>query len=222
MEISIIENSYEKILWQYISEDALCIELKDGTVLELLSKYYSNMPEIRQWLCSKNQLNIVNSYSANNDQTIAPFRKRTIKGSFLLSFNGIVAFALILLCIIVLLTQWPSMTPLGLLVLLGIPMIILSIFGLQSYYFQLDQNHLIVRNHIFLQVRHSFNLENMKVIYFEQKFKKEPSIRIIDKDYHIVSFQGATLKDRQWKSLMLNLKNQGIKVIDNLFYEYST
>ena len=43
-KVSIIENRFEKFLWQYLEEDALSIYLKNGEVIELFSKYYKNTP----------------------------------------------------------------------------------------------------------------------------------------------------------------------------------
>jgi len=221
-EISIIETELEKILWQYLQEDALCITLKNGTTLTLYSKYYSNMPKIRQLLNSKNQLNIINSYNELSARTNKiHFNKKTFKGIFILSFDGIFALFIISIFGIGLLIKWESITTIGFLFFWVFPALILFILGLKSYYFQLNQNYLIVKNNIFLNLKKRINLEKVKVIYFEQKLKKEPSIRIIDENYNIKSFQGASLKNKHWKSLILNLKNRGIVIVDYMLYEYN-
>ena len=220
-QISIIENNYQKILWQYIEEDSLSIYLKNGKSIELYSMYYKNMPEIRRYFNSKDGLSVINSYTKDVNRISKPFIKSNYKGSFIFSFNGIISIFLISLSGLMLLNQWPSIKPIGFIFLIGLPLLIVSVFGFQSYYFKLNQKYLVVKNHIFLHVNHKIDLEKVKVIYFEQKFKKEPSIRIITDDYSIVSFQGATLKNKQWKSLILNLKEQDISIVDELFYEFN-
>lgn len=220
-EVSIIENSFEKILWQYLQEDTLSIYLNNGEILGLHSKYYQNLPEIRSYFKSKNIPNTINSYSKNSNIPFTPFTKRTYKGIYMFSFNGILSIFLSLLACFMLWYSWSSMALLGFFVLFGITSLSILIFGFQSYYFELNQKDLIVKNHIFLNVKHRIDLQQVRVIYFEQKFKKEPSIRIINSDYKMMSFQGSTLKNKQWKSLIRSLKNQGINIVDELFYGYN-
>nr|WP_321232071.1 hypothetical protein [uncultured Psychroserpens sp.] len=220
-QISVIENSYEKILGQYLKEDLLSIQLRDGKLLNMYSKYYKNMPEIRRYFNAMSELEIINAYTNSSNTVHQPFKKKTYKGSFICSFNGIMALFLIALCGLMLLTKWSSMTLIGFIFLLGLPIFILSVFGFQSYYFQLNQKFLVIRNQLFIHLKHQIDLEKVNVIYFEQKFKKESSIRIINDDYSMVSFQSSTLKNKQWKSLIITLKERGIQVVDELFYEYN-
>ncbi len=219
-ELSIIQSRYEKILWQYMNEDALCIQLEDGNILELFSKYYRNMPEIRQLLSSKNNLVITDAYDDYNEEVKKFPKKSTIKGIFTSNIEGLTIVGILFIYTIITLMRWSSITPFGYVIIFMFPIIMLFFFGFLFYYFQLDQNYLIIRNQIFFHVKHRVELNNIRVIYFEQKFRKGPSIRIIDKNYNVKSFQSVSLREKHWKLLISNLKNQNIKVVDNLYYDY--
>lgn len=218
-KVSIIENRLEKILWQYLDEDTLSIHLKNGDILELFSKYYKNMPELRQYFNNMNDLKVTNSYNFN--KSIKPFNKKIFRGNFIMSFNGFLVIFFILLSSFMLWNSWSSMTLFGLLFLLAIPIVFLLVFGFQSYYFVLDRESLFVKNHIFFYSKIQINLEKIRLIYFEQKFKKEQSIRIIFDDYSMISFQSNSLKNTQWKSLIRLLKKHNVIIMDELFYEFN-
>jgi hypothetical protein len=220
-EISIVKNSYEKILWQYMKEDVLSIYLKNEKVFELYSKYYKNMPQIRQHLSSKNNLNIFNSYIEKNNTPLSLFNKETYKGSFMFCLEGLLILFFVISFGLTLIAKWHSITLIGLFFMIGLPLFVVLVIGIKAYYFQLNQKYLIVKNHIFIHVKHKIDLEKVKVIYFEQKFKKEPSIKIIKDDYSMISFQSVSLKSKRWKSLIQNLKKRDISIVDELFYEFN-
>ncbi|WP_452231090.1 hypothetical protein [Lacinutrix sp. MEBiC02404] len=220
-KVSIVKNRYEKILMQYLKEDTLTIHLKSGEVLELFSMYYKNMPSLRRYFKNKKDLKVTNSYDDNTNESIKPFNKSVFKGSFMMSFNGGLMVFFIVLSSFMLWHSWSSMTFVGVLVLLAIPLISLFVFGFQSYYFVIDGKFLLVKNHVFLHSKIQINLDEVRLIGFEQKLKKEPSIKIIYKDYSITSFQSSSLKESQWISLIRLLKEHNVNVVDELFYEFN-
>jgi hypothetical protein len=179
------------------------------------------MSILRQYLTSKNRINIINSYNHSRKKFTKSFRKETYKGIFIFSLDGLPALFFVLSFGLVLIIKYSSITLIGFFFIIGIPLFILFSVGLRAYYFQLEERSLIVRNHVFHHVKHKINLETVRVIHFEQKFKKESSIRIINNDLSSVSFQSSTLKDKHWKSLIPKLKEREISVIDYLFYEYN-
>ena len=218
-QVSLINTPIETILWLIQNEDALVFEMKDGQVIKMFSKYYKNMPAIRKYIDDKNDLQVVNNYQESNDKGFKPFEIKTFKGVLVLTFKGFILIFMSLLFSILFLEKLDTMTIVGIVFIVGIITLLIGVLVMQGYYFQLNKKSLIIRNHVFFHLKHQIDLNKVRVIYFEQKYKKEPSIRIITNDYSMVSFQSISVKNKQWKALISELKKHGLNVVDELFYE---
>jgi len=134
------------------------------------------------------------------------------KGNPIFSFRGFMLWGLIGYMIF-LTIQGPGLSDPR----ISIPLVGLSILwflALSNHmnYFEVSDEHFIVRNHYFIWKKHFYRIDNIREIVFETQPNAPIGLRLIARDFRSTLYAAGTLKDSQWLSLMKNLQEKGVAV----------
>lgn len=205
--------------------DSTILHLKNGRVVDFWAPFYGNMPVLRQTLTqvatsleNKTSINIqpiAQSFKASVIPDLDLNRMTKHSGNHVTSFNGVLIYGSLLFYICVFLTA-PSdsyllITGIGIL-----PTTLLYGFlGYQLYYFYLDHDYLVVKNHVFPWIRDVYPVRNIKIVDIEIPYKRSTSMRVITKEYRTGLYPADSLRKKHWKELSKHLQSLGIEVRDD-------
>ena len=205
--------------------DASKFTLKDGRQIDILSKYYANMPAIRTSLaqvfdCIKAQRPIEINLKTNvqvkdNLDFVHTNRMTKYSGNHFLSFNGILIYGWIAVSIYMV-SIW-SDSGVILIVLAFMLGVIYGSLGLQLYYFYIGEKYLEVKNHVWPWINDKYRIDDIKQIIFEIPYKRSTSLRIITKDYKSKLYSAGSLRDNTWKTLLHDIKKLNIDAKNEAF-----
>lgn len=224
--IKLTGKELEKFLWIGMPFEALKIEMNNGDKKIFFSKYYRNFPLILQSLqlikkqLSKSQNPQLDGfkYKRLSYPNIRNFGTMTkYDNNHLLSFNGIAIYGFTVFMGYLVLTADRPLYPGGLF-FLGLTSIFWLGLGYQLHYFLLDNEYLVIKNHIWFLRTHKYQLTDINEIVFETPHKISTSMRINTKDFHTTLYPAGSLKNSTWNHLMEELKKQKVKVRNEAIY----
>jgi hypothetical protein len=196
------------------------LDLKSGKEIDIIAAYYQNMPNLRMTFRQVDQFltnNETVQLKHNTDTRILESVKHLnfsemnkYSGNHFLSFNGIMIYGWIAISIYVLLIldSPKHLIPIAAFSMSGL---FYGFLGYQLYYFYLDKNYLVVKNHIWPWVNHAYKIEDIKEVVFEKPYERSIALRVITKGYHSKLFPAGSLNNKTWKVLKEEL--EGLKVI---------
>ncbi len=224
--INLTGKELEKFLWIGMPFEAFTIEMNNGNKRTFFSKYYRNSPAILQSLqlikkqLSKSQKPQLGGfeYKRLSSPNIRNFSTLTeYNNNHLVSFNGIVIYGFTAFMGYLLLTADRPIYPGGLF-LLGFTSIFWLGLGYQLHYFLLDNEYLVIKNHIWFLRTHKYRLSDIYEIVFETPHKTSTSMRINTKDFHTKLYPAGSLKNSTWNRLMEELKKHKVRVRNEAIY----
>lgn len=206
--------------------DASKLTLKDGRQIDILSSYYANMPTIRtsleqviDCLTTKRPIELkpkTNVQVIDNLNFVRTHGMTKFSGNHFLSFNGILIYGWILTSIYIVYVMPNSGAILiALTFMFGF---IYGSLGLQLHYFYIDENYLVVKNHVWPWVNDKYRIENIKQVIFEIPYKRSTSLRVITKNYKSKLYSGGSLRDNTWKTFLQSIQNLNIDTINEAIY----
>lgn len=99
------------------------------------------------------------------------------------------------------------------LVLIFFALFYTAVAGGQLFYFQLDGDRLVVRNHIFRWYQRQYSPEEIGNVSFERRPKSSNVLRILTKDFKSRTFGAGTLWEKHWRELREALEARNIPFI---------
>lgn len=186
--------------------------LENGSVLYMFDHIYSNPAEIKKFI----SVNVLNKGESQVERNIpvpatALAGIETFKGNQFTSLRGLVIWVFPLYLLFMWLTGRVSAKNPGWL----LPVVATSWFFLWSYftfYFQIDEGSLIIRNHNYFWVSKKYDLSNIHEITFETTRKWPNCLRVITNDFKTRLYPAGTLRDRDWQNLQKTFEQYGIPV----------
>jgi len=103
------------------------------------------------------------------------------------------------------------------LIILIIPIGLILLFSYKLYYFILTDDQLIIRNHVFIWIQRTYNLNNIETFVIEQQYKQAIALKIIDKNLDCKAYQADSLKKRVWRELIKELEGRNFEVNNTAF-----
>ena len=213
MEIELIANCP-----MTLSAESTYLILKNERKIYLIAKFYQNMPALRM------ALDQVNECLSSNKEIALAFHPETsvtsgyvdvkkmtkYAGNHFLSFNGLVIYGWIFFSIyaIVYLSSYFG----AVLILIFMLVFTYGMLGSQLHFFYLDNNYLVVRNHVWPWVNHTYRIADIKQIAFEIPYRRSTSLRIITKDYRSKLYPGGSLRNKTWNKLLRDIEEMNIEV----------
>lgn len=191
--------------------------------IEILAPYYKNisklrisLEQIREALYTKEPIELKQIIETPKVPFPGFVNHREMKkysGNHFLSFNGILIYGMIAFSIYFLLT-FGSTKNLGyLLIAFSVSNgFFYSFLGYQLYYFYLDKNYLVVKNHVWPWVNHVYKIEDIKEVVFEIPFRKSISLRVITKGYNSKLYPAGSLSNKTWKALREELTEMKVHI----------
>ncbi|MBS1511507.1 MAG: hypothetical protein JST86_11740 [Bacteroidetes bacterium] len=193
--------------------EALVIYCSEHKKIVLFDDIYSNTSIFRQYLAQKVSEGIISDvHPSLNKDRLPEINFRTYKGNALLQFYTIVL--LFLLSSFLLLFTSNNYAVQQKPVLLLVPVIMLVIFCIgfsyQMFYFSIQYDDLVIKNHYLFWASTSIKIDNIKELVMEQPYRKSISLRVITKDGQSVLFGAGSLRNRHWRALKTDMKFIGI------------
>lgn len=216
----------EKFLWISMPFEASCIYLMNGDKVVVFSKYYRNFPLILQGLQLVKKQIKTNQRPQLDEFSFKRLTSPDIKnfGTFtkydnnhFLSFNGIAIYGFTAFMLYIVLSANRPIYPGGLF-FLGFSSIFWLGLGYQLHYFLLDNEYLIIKNHIWFLRTHKYRLSDINEIVFETPHKISTSMRVNTKDFQSRLYPAGSLRNSTWNLLMEELRKQKIKVRNEAIY----
>lgn len=90
------------------------------------------------------------------------------------------------------------------------------IFSINLYYFEIDKDKLIIKNHYLFWYRKEYNLNNIKEVNIANRYKRGNGIAIYDHDFRKSLYVCSSLKKKDWHKLEKILQSQDIEVYNLL------
>lgn len=201
-----------------LSAESTNLILKNGRKIYLITTFYQNMPALRMALdqvneCLSSNKKIALAFHPETSVTseYVDVKKMTkYAGNHFLSFNGLVIYGWIFFSIyaIVYLSSYFG----AVLILICMLAFFYSLLGYQLHYYYLDSNYLVVRNHVWPWVNHTYRIADIKQIAFEIPYRRSTSLRIITKDYRSKLYPGGSLRNKTWNKLLRDIEEMNIEV----------
>ncbi|PZX49130.1 hypothetical protein LV85_03261 [Algoriphagus chordae] len=198
--------------------DATILILKNGRKIDLIASRYENMPAIRKTLQQ-----IIECIESNDQILLSPLKATSkvdtadaihlskmtkYSGNHILSFNGFLLYGWIIFSVFIVFT-YPNSGGIiiGLVIMFGV---LYGSLGLQLHYFYMDQNHLIIKNHVWPWVNDKYRIEDIKQVTIEAPYKKSTSLRVITNGFISKLYSGGSLKFSMWKKFLKDIQNFNI------------
>lgn len=203
-----------------VLDEAVSLLQKDGQERVIFVRYYQNMPRIQTALKMIHQqirqrklidLSLVQKTEMNKQEQITDFSSfKKYSGNPLFSYNGLFVFAMLgfLLYNIVDLGFAERQTW----IIAFMALCIYVFFGFQLHYFYLNKEYLVIKNHAFPFRKIQFRLKDIEEVVFEEPYQRSTALRVITKDFQSKLFSGGSLNSRKWKTLMLGLRRNKVKI----------
>ena len=87
--------------------------------------------------------------------------------------------------------------------------------GFQMYYFEIQADNLVVKNHYFPWIKKKFPFSNVEGVQMEKHAKRSSGLRITFDDFNSKYYAAGSLRKDTWNALLTDLSALGIK-IDNI------
>ncbi|TXE11245.1 hypothetical protein [Algoriphagus aquimarinus] len=201
--------------------DATILKLKNGRKIDLIASRYENMPTIRKTLQQ-----VIECIDAKKPIELNPILETSkvdpigfvnlsgmtkYSGNHILSFNGLVIYGLNAFTIFMVINS-PNHFGLLFLVWIVIFGFTYGFLGSQLHYFHLDNNYLVVKNHVWPWVNDKYRVDNIKQVSIETPYKRSTSLMVITKDFKSNLYQGGSLRNSTWKDLLNNFQNLNVDI----------
>lgn len=190
------------------------IQFKNGEVKYIFDLFY-NYHLLKQYLqhVTSSQESF-NPYILKSTKGINPQHLNSYKGTFLLSFRGLIFITLCAPMLFVAVYKNDS-------TIITFSALFSAFFyfviGTNVYFIGLNSHYLVVNNHLLFWINHIYNLSEISEVVYETQGKQPNSIRIITKDYKSKYYGAGTLSSNTLRSLKKHLEKQGIPVRDELY-----
>lgn len=193
--------------------------------IEILAPYYKNISTIRialeqvlESLDNRGPIELKQIKETSKVESLGFVNYREMNkysGNHFLSFNGIIIYGWIAFSIYFLLTLDSTRYLGSLLLVFSVSSgFFYSLLGYQLHYFYLDNNYLVVKNHVWPWVNHAYKIEDIKEVVFEIPYKRSISLRLITKGYQSKLYPGGSLRDKTWKAIKEEFKGLKVNIRD--------
>lgn len=210
----------ESFLWISEPFEATVIELNNGEERVLFAKYYRNFHLILSALQkAKTQMALKEKVDLTK-VSVAVVEKPTLRnytaltkysGNHFTSFIGIMFYVTIGFYFHMVATlDYPGLTVV--LIVGGVFCLMLGLFVYQMHYFFMNEEYLIVRNHLWVFRTHQYRLADIKEVVIENPHRMSTSIRVITKDYKSRLYPAGSLRNKTWRLLLKDLEKNRMKV----------
>lgn len=216
------------------SMDSANLILQSGRQIDLIASYYENMPTIRKSLeqiteCvhSGKQIELnptIDTLKADFSGFVNLSRMTKYSDNHFLSFNGLFIYIWITLSFYLLITMRISSHSSLLavtLILIGMFVLFYGFLGFQLHNYYLDNNFLVVKNHVWPWVNHTYRIDNIKQVIIERPYKRSTSLRVITNDYNSRLYPGGSLRSKTWKDLAQGLENLKVNLKNETSFGFS-
>tara|TARA_R110002074_G_scaffold319885_3_gene490277 strand:+ start:17261 stop:18139 length:879 start_codon:yes stop_codon:yes gene_type:complete len=201
--------------------DATNLILLSGRQIDIVASRYENMSTIRKMLEQ-----VIECMNAKKPIELSPILETSkvdpigfvnlsgmtkYSGNHILSFNGLVIYGLNAFTIFMVINS-PNHFGLLFLVWIVIFGFTYGFLGSQLHYFHLDNNYLVVKNHVWPWLNDKYRVDNIKQISIETPYRRSTTLMVITKDFKSNLYQGGSLRNRTWKDLLNNFQNLNVDI----------
>ncbi|MES3019679.1 MAG: hypothetical protein V4721_17960 [Bacteroidota bacterium] len=201
------------VLWSYPVE-GICLILKDGTKKFIYEDFYSNSWELKSFLeqVVVNKTPYVEYVPEINTNSIDIADCEVFKGHPVFSFRGIMLWGFIGFIIFLNVLGSGHSDPRIYFTEIGLSIIWFLAMSNSMNYFELSDEHFIVKNHYFFWKKHTYRIKYIKEIVFDTQPKAPIGLRLITTNFKARQYAAGTLKDSHWLDLMNALQQKGVIV----------
>lgn len=213
-----------KMPFQFIMHfpmEGAAILFKNGTVKVFFDDMYSNLDEVKSFLeqvVVYNDIQEQDTFERVDKNELSFAVDETFKGNQFASFRGITLWVGISFFAYLFVNNLQSYSSTDSFIAL-----VASIgwFALNSWwlhYFELSQNHLVVKNHNFFWKEDIYHFADIKEIVFETQGKQPNCMRLITKDFKSKLYPAGALRDQKWIEMQKALEAKGLIVRNENIY----
>jgi hypothetical protein len=219
----------ERFMFTSMPMEALTIFIKNGTKEIIFGKHYSNFDRLRTALHFIN-LKIEKNETITPDCFIQVERERPLiselinsrkfGGNHLLTFNGILSYGSIAFALWLLIFSNNHMPVTA--TLISLSLILLfgpGLHGYQLHYFKINEEYLLVRNHLWFWRNEAYLIKDIREIVFEEPYKMSTSLRVITNNYESKLYPAGSIRQKSWRKLSEELRAYGVNVRNEAYFE---
>ncbi|MGN6196804.1 MAG: hypothetical protein ACTHOB_17830 [Ginsengibacter sp.] len=86
--------------------------------------------------------------------------------------------------------------------------------GFQMYYFEIQADNLLIKNHYFPWIQNKFPLTTIEEVKMEKHGRRSNGLRITFNDFNSKYYKAGSLRKETWKRLLTDFSVLGIKIND--------
>jgi hypothetical protein len=218
----------ERFMFTSLPMEAITILNKNGTKEIAFGKYYSNFDRLRTAFHFIN-LKIEKNEKITSDCFIEVAREkplisnltdlRKFGGNHLLTFNGLIAYGSIVFALWLIMFANNNMPILAGLIVLSILLLFgPGLYGYQLHYFKLNEEFLVVRNHLWFWQNDAYMIKDIREIVFEEPHKMSTSLRVITNNYESKLYPAGSIRQKSWRKLSEEISAYGVKVRNEAYF----
>jgi len=192
--------------------EATVVEFKNGEILVIFDDMYRNTPAFKMFLTLELSGNFRKPEQTEKSRLLPEANTYTrYSGAQLLSIRGIMLWIPVVAMLYLLVIEKPvSIT--SFFVLVGFNLFWFLFNSRLMNYFELGEIYLNVRRHNFLWIKKYYELDEIREVVFETQTRMPYSLRVITDTYYSKLYPAATLSNKTWQKLKIDLERKGIKV----------
>jgi hypothetical protein len=202
------------------SGESMTIEMKDGKKLSFPDGVYRNVSEMKQTLqdwygdillplpARRRKAKELPIHAAPEDIG----RSQKFSGNYITSLNGMLFYGISLVFVRMDFSILSSPMALHWEILLIItPLsLVYFAFGIQLFYFEISDECLGIRNHLFFWYKKIYRLEDIQGAILESPFRRSYSLRIKTNNFESNTYGAGSLRRDDWKALARKLRSLSI------------
>lgn len=207
---SVIYNGKQPFKHSY-SLEGMRITFSDGYILCLYDDLYTNLHRLKQLLATAKHS--IQFTTPSHEPILGVFDDKTYmyKGSVFWNFRGILFIVVSTFFILAAVNY--EYNPVKIIIAIGVISIYYIAVGFNMYYFELDKDYFIVRNHLFFWTRKAYpNSDILEIVYEPARSKLPYRLRLVRQDFSSKLYFAYTLSDRKWLAMKQKLESHNIYV----------
>lgn len=94
-----------------------------------------------------------------------------------------------------------------------------AVHGYQLHYFKLNEEYLVVKNHVWFWVNDAYYIKDIRLIVFEEPHKMSTAMRVVTNNYESRMYPAGSINKKEWFSLREQLKDYKVKFKNEAYFE---
>ncbi len=228
-KINLLGKEDEKFMFTSIPMEAASLITAQGDKKVILVKLYSNMDKIRTALHFIN-MKIERNEAITSDCFIQTKRFTTkissisnftkYGGNHLLSFNGLLVYGGLSFTLWLFLFADSPMNIIAKSIICGFMILFcVGFYGYQLHYFEINQEYLVVKNHIWAWKNDVYLIKDLRELVFEEPYRMSTSLRVITNTYETKLYPAGSLRNKSWSRLIMEFSKMGLQIRNEAYFE---